>query len=78
MKQLESLDRAVKVSGVNGVKLDGGQAIKIDYAINSDPNPVTNKPIRLEDVRYLIFNHGTLVALDMAAPDGADNGTDPR
>lgn len=73
VKDLEALDRAVKVESVKPIKLDGGQAIRIDYAINSEPNPVTNKQIRLEDVRFLVFNNRTLVTLDMAAPYGADN-----
>lgn len=73
VSRLKGLDRAVKISDVRAVDLKGGKAVKIDYAINSEPNPVTNKPIRLEDVRYLVFDHGTLVTLDMAAPYGADN-----
>ena len=73
VKQLESLDRAVKVLDVAAVTLKGGPAVKIDYTINSEMNPVTNKRIRLEDVRYLVFASGKLVTLDMAAPQGADN-----
>lgn len=72
-KQLLALDRAVIIADVTALDLKGGRAVRIDYAINSGVNPVTNKRIRLEDVRYLVFNHGTLVTLDMAAPYGADN-----
>ena len=71
--KLEGLDRAVKVTAVKATNLKGGKAVEIDYSINSEPNAVTNKRIRLEDVRYLIFANGKLVTLDMAAPLGADN-----
>jgi hypothetical protein len=73
VKQLKALDRAAKITHVKTVDLKGGRAIRIDYAINSGVNPVTNKRIRLEDVRYLVFKNGILVSLDMAAPYGADN-----
>jgi hypothetical protein len=69
---LES-NRAVEVSKVNDVSLPGGSAVRIDYAENSDPNPVTNKQIRLEDNRYVFFKDGKLVTVTFAAPFGADN-----
>ncbi|MGN6487306.1 MAG: hypothetical protein ACTHLT_05740 [Devosia sp.] len=72
-KSLVDAGRAVKVASVKDVKLDGGRAIRIDYAANSQPNAVTNKQIRLEDVRFLLFKAGKLVTLDMSAPLGADN-----
>jgi hypothetical protein len=65
--------RAVEVSKVSAVELAGGHAIRIDYSSNSEPNPVTDKQVRLERVRYLFFKSGRLVTLDMAAPFGADN-----
>jgi hypothetical protein len=55
------------------VKLKSGPAVVIAYASNSDPNPVTNKQIRLEREGYLMFKNGTLVSLDLSAPLGADN-----
>jgi hypothetical protein len=69
---LES-NRAVEVSKVSDVSLPGGSAVRIDYAENSDPNPVTNKQIRLEDNRYVFFKDGKLVTVTFAAPFGADN-----
>ncbi len=65
--------RAVEIAGIKSVALDGGEAIRIDYQSNSDPNEVTGKQVRLERVRYLYFKGGKLVRLDMAAPAGADN-----
>lgn len=70
---LKTNGRAVEISKIAQVQLDGGPAIRIDYAVNSEPNAVTNKQIRLEAVRFLIFGKGKLATLDMRAPFGADN-----
>jgi len=48
------------------------------YASNSDPNPVTDKRVRLEDEDYLFHKDGKLVTLHLAAPYGADNVDDWR
>ena len=74
--ELEKTGRAVKVTGIKNVKLKGGAAVLISYTSNSDPNAVTNKQIRLEHDRYLFYKDGILAALDMAAPQGADNVDD--
>ena len=65
--------RAVEVSAVKSVDLPGGPAIRIDDSANSEPNAVTNKQIRLEANRYLLFKSGRVAALDLYAPFGADN-----
>jgi hypothetical protein len=70
---LVATDRAIEVSKVTDVTLPGGAAVRIDYASNSDPNPVTNKQVRLEDNRYVFFKDGKLVTVTFAAPFGADN-----
>ena len=77
-KQVYALDmvakgRAVEVTKVSTEKLPAGEAIKIAYSLNSEPNPVTTKQIRLEANRYLFFKAGKLAALDLYAPFGADN-----
>ncbi|MBB3932424.1 hypothetical protein GGR25_003482 [Kaistia hirudinis] len=64
---------AIKIMALKPVKLPGGTGVVVEYTENSDPNPVTNKQIRLEGVRYLIFSNGKLATLDMKAPAGADN-----
>jgi len=64
---------AVVINSVRDVKLEGGPAVAIVYKRNSEANAVTNKKIRLEAERYLVFGHGKLVTLDMTAPAGADN-----
>jgi antitoxin (DNA-binding transcriptional repressor) of toxin-antitoxin stability system len=65
--------RAVAVSRISQVTLQGGPAARIEYQSNSEPNAVTGKQIRLDRVRYLYFANGQVVTLDMAAPAGADN-----
>jgi hypothetical protein len=71
--ELVKAGRAVKVAKVSEITLPAGQAIRIDYSTNSDPNPVTSKQVRLEANRYLIFHAGKLATLDLSAPFGADN-----
>jgi hypothetical protein len=71
--ELKKTGHAVEMKSVKEMKLKSGPAVLISYASNSDPNPVTNKQIRLEHDRYLMFKSGTLVSLDLSAPLGADN-----
>lgn len=70
---LEKSGLAVRVSKVEAVNLPSGWAVRVIYASNSKPNPVTNKQIRLEDNRYYYFQGGQLVALTLWAPYGSDN-----
>ena len=70
---LTASNRAVEVSDVQAVQLPGGQAVRIDYASNSDANPVTDKQIRLENAEYLYYRGGKLVSVTFSAPYGADN-----
>ncbi|CAB3806166.1 carboxypeptidase-like regulatory domain-containing protein [Pararobbsia alpina] len=65
--------RAVKIETVRQVALRSGPALLIVYTSNSEPNPVTNKQLRLESNRYLIYGGGKLATLDLSAPFGADN-----
>jgi hypothetical protein len=71
--KLERSSRAVTVAAVKPVKLPAGPAIRISYSSNSDPNPVTNKAIRLENDRYYFWKDGKLVTVNFSAPAGADN-----
>jgi len=70
---LEKAGHAVKVTAVKDVKLAAGPAVRITYLSNSAPNPVTNKQIRVEHERFILFKGGKAVTLDLAAPAGADN-----
>ncbi len=70
---LERSGRAVKVIKVEQVKLPAGPSVKVAYTSNSDPNPVTNKQIRLESERFYMQHNGKLAELTFSAPAGADN-----
>lgn len=70
---LEKNGLAVRVTSVQAVTLPSGPAVRVVYASNSAPNPVTNKQIRLEDNRYYYYRGGKLVALTLWAPYGSDN-----
>lgn len=70
---LQQTGRAVRDVQVRDVQLSSGSAVLIVYTSNSDPNPVTNKQVRLENNRYLFFKNGKLVTLTLSAPVGADN-----
>lgn len=70
---LEKSGRAIKIDSVEAVRLPAGKAVRIVYSSNSEPNPVTNKQVRLENNRYLYFKDGKLISVDLYAPLGADN-----
>jgi hypothetical protein len=65
--------RAVTLGKINLVKLPGGEAIKIAYSENSEPNAVTGKQIRMESERFYFSKDGKLVSLYLSAPLGSDN-----
>ncbi|MDS0859809.1 hypothetical protein NUV25_19050 [Burkholderia pseudomultivorans] len=65
--------RAVKIESVTQMTLQTGSAFLIVYTSNSEPNPVTNKQLRLRSDRYLIYRSGRLATVDLSAPLGADN-----
>jgi hypothetical protein len=71
--ELEKAGKAVRVSAIKSVKLPSGAAVVVSYGSNSEPNPVTNKAIRLENDRYFLWKNGKLVTLTLSAPLGADN-----
>lgn len=72
-KQIQSRGRAVTITGVSEASLPGGKAVVIKYTSNSDPNPVTNKRIRLENEAYIFYGNGKEATLTVWAPAGADN-----
>ncbi len=65
--------RAVKIESVRQMTLQASSAFLIVYTSNSEPNPVTNKQLRLRSDRYLIYRSGRLATVDLSAPLGADN-----
>jgi hypothetical protein len=72
-KLIQSQGRAVSITGVSETNLPGGKAVVLKYASNSEPNPVTNKRVRLESVAYFFYRNGKEVTLTVWAPQGADN-----
>ncbi|BCP54869.1 lipoprotein [Kaistia sp. 32K] len=70
---LEKSGHAVKLGKMQDVRLKGGPALRIAYLANSEPNAVTGKQVRLEHERFVFFNQGKTITLDLAAPAGADN-----
>jgi hypothetical protein len=72
-KQIQAHVLAATITGVSEVNLPAGKAVVIKYASNSDPNPVTNKQVRLENVTYVFYKNNKEAMLTMWAPLGADN-----
>ncbi len=70
---LEKSPKAVRVASVKQVALTAGPAFIVHYGANSDPNPVTNKAIRLDAAKYYFWKAGKLATLTLSAPAGADN-----
>ena len=70
---LEQSPKAVRVASVKALALPAGPAFVVHYGINSDPNAVTNKAIRLDSATYYLWKAGKLAMLTVSAPAGADN-----
>lgn len=71
--RLKASGKALRVSRIQTERVPAGNTAAVYFASNSDPNPVTNKAIRLENVRYYFWHQGKLVTLTLSAPYGADN-----
>ena len=65
--------KAIRIVSVKPVTLPAGPAFVANYGVNSDPNPVTNKAIRLDAANYYVWKAGKLATLTVSAPAGADN-----
>jgi hypothetical protein len=72
-KQIQSQGHAVTISSVADANLPGGKAVVVKYTSNSDPNPVTNKRVRLENITYIFYSNGKEATVTVWAPQGADN-----
>jgi hypothetical protein len=70
---LVAAGRAMTVSSVDDVILPSGSTVLVKSTANSNPDPVTNKQVRLEQNIYLFFKDGKLATLMLWAPLGADN-----
>lgn len=72
-RQLEKTGRAVVIKGIKEVTFKSGPAVRVVYESNSEPNPVTNKQVRLENKSYFYYKNGKVAELRLWAPLGADN-----
>ncbi|HEX4768533.1 MAG TPA: hypothetical protein VH414_19865 [Lichenihabitans sp.] len=70
---MEKTGHAVKIGSIKSVTLPSGEAVRIAYTSNSEPNPVTNRRIRQENERTIVGHAGKVATLTMSAPAGADN-----
>ena len=71
---LKQTGRAVQIQAVNTkLMLHGQTVVFVTYTSNSDPDSVTGKKVRLDNITYYYYHKGTLAALTVWAPSGADN-----
>jgi hypothetical protein len=71
--QISASPRAPEVSRVTTMKVRGRDVVIASYTINSEPNSVTGKQIRLEAERVYYPAGDKVLQLTLSAPDGADN-----
>ena len=74
--QAEALKKsgpAVRINRIDGVTISKTPVIRMVYESNSEPDPVVNKRVRLENTAYFYYQNGKLAELVMWAPLGADN-----
>jgi hypothetical protein len=72
-KLLKKTGRAVRIKGIQAIRLSNGPALFMVYRSNSEPDPVVNKQVRLENGSYFYYKNGKLAELRLWAPLGADN-----
>ena len=70
---LKMTGRAVRIKGIQDIKLSYIPAVLMMYESNSDLDLVVNKQVRLENSSYFYYRNGRLAELRLWAPLGADN-----
>jgi len=70
---LKKTGRAVRIKGIKKITLSNAPAVLMVYESNSEPDPVVNKEVRLENSSYFYYKNGKLAELRLWAPLGADN-----
>jgi hypothetical protein len=70
---LKKSGRAVQIKRIKNIRLSKGPAVLMMYESNSEPDPVVNKQVRLENSSYFFYRNGKLAELRLWAPLGADN-----
>jgi hypothetical protein len=72
-ESLKKTGRAVRITSIKDIRLSSGPALLMVYQSNSEPDPVVNKQVRLENSSYFYYKNGKLAELRLWAPLGADN-----
>jgi hypothetical protein len=70
---LKETGRAVQIKDIKNIGFSNGPAVLMVYESNSEPDPVVNKQVRLENSSYFFYRNGKLAELRLWAPLGADN-----
>lgn len=73
LPRIEAGPRAPKLGKVRIAKIGGALTVQAEYTVNSEPNSVTGKQIRLEGERTFYPAGDRVLELDLTAPQGADN-----
>jgi hypothetical protein len=73
VKTLIANGRAITINEIKEVTLPSGKAVLVKYYSNSDPNPVSNKQIRLENQTFFFYKAAKVGSLTVWAPLGSDN-----
>ncbi|GAA2076434.1 lipoprotein [Actinomadura alba] len=71
--KIEAAGHNVALQKIETVQRHGGTAVRIRYAADSTPDPVTGKIVRDAVERYEFFSHGQEAVLTLSGPVGADN-----
>lgn len=72
-ERLRKTGRAVAIKSIGDSRRQNGPAVRMVFESNSEPNPVTNKQVRLENNTYIYYRNGRVAELRLWAPVGADN-----
>jgi len=72
-EQLKKEGRAVVLGSIKNTKPANVPAVRMVYESNSEPDPVTDKQVRLENEMYFFYKNGDLAELRLWAPLGSDN-----
>ena len=64
---------ATTVMHIRSVALPAGPAQFAEFEVNSAPEPVTGKRVRLDENAYLLERNGRCALVKLWAPKGADN-----
>ena len=70
---LKKSEAAFRLNSIKTVTLPAGQAVLMDYRVNSAANSVTGKEYRLDVLRFTLYRAGKRVDLTLLSPVGADN-----